>query len=135
MSVKKLMEPAIQTLFMTYDNFHIPAITEIQKFYYNVCTNNSISSRFLFIVFLSHSSGQYLGTNSTLPLGICQSVFCDSTEDLAKLKDCVVVVGNLRIVLFKFTTKESYRGISLPNLREVSNIMIIFNITSRIWCN
>ncbi|XP_072930210.1 putative molluscan insulin-related peptide(s) receptor [Epargyreus clarus] len=58
---------------------------------------------------------------------ICRSIHCKSIPELMKLRNCTVVLGTVTITL-ESTTKEDFRNISFPELREVTGYMIVYRV-------
>lgn len=75
------------------------------------------------------ASAQRLESEPTNSTGrICRPVNCYRLDRLeAMLKDCVVVLGNLRVVLLEAHNVD-FNGLRFPKLREV-RILQVFNFS------
>lgn len=79
-------------------------------------------------IFLGISSAQKLSSEYVNVNGICKSVFCNKMERLHQLTDCVVILGNLHILLLEQTHKEDFRNITFPKLREVTGFVVFYRV-------
>ena len=62
--------------------------------------------------------------------GICESQYVSSTiSDFDRLRDCRVIEGNLRIVLFDNFTVEQFADLSFPKLVEITEYLLFFHVS------
>ncbi|XP_049816576.1 insulin-like peptide receptor [Schistocerca nitens] len=61
--------------------------------------------------------------------GVCQSVDVrNSVEGLERLRGCAVVEGFVQIVLIDGADEESWEGVSFPELREVTDYLLLYRV-------
>ncbi|KAJ2951608.1 hypothetical protein O0L34_g13764 [Tuta absoluta] len=82
-----------------------------------------------FLTILCCASGQRLEVRtSSNSSGICLSVQVNSMRTLQRLRGCVVIVGNLRIVLMEGNRVPKFFDESFPELREVTGYMLVYRV-------
>lgn len=52
----------------------------------------------------------------------------NNPSQFAKLKDCTVIAGNLKIVLMERYTEQDFVNLTFPALREIKEYMIVFRV-------
>ncbi|RVE46841.1 hypothetical protein evm_008486 [Chilo suppressalis] len=66
--------------------------------------------------------------NTENSIGICRSKICNKIDGLHVLKDCVVILGNLKVLLLEQAHKDDFRNISFPKLKEVSGFVLFYRV-------
>ncbi|XP_028165165.1 insulin receptor-like [Ostrinia furnacalis] len=75
-------------------------------------------------------SAQRLDSEPTNATGkICGDVHCTRPDRLERmLKDCMVILGNLKIVIMEQAHKDDFVNISFPKLREVTGYVAFYRV-------
>ncbi|CAG9788294.1 unnamed protein product [Diatraea saccharalis] len=81
------------------------------------------------VAFLNFASAQQLSPEHSGTInGVCRSIFCNKIEKLPQLSDCVVILGNLHILLMEQAHKDDFRNMSFPKLKEVSGYVVFYRV-------
>lgn len=61
---------------------------------------------------------------------ICPSMYISSSiSSFDKLRDCRVIEGNLKIVLFDHTTPSDFANLTFPHLVEITDFLLVFRVS------
>ncbi|XP_060804342.1 insulin-like growth factor 1 receptor [Amyelois transitella] len=85
----------------------------------------------LIILHCGTSEAQSLFNKTEVPYkksGICKRMLCNSLEKLKLLEDCVVVLGDLQVMVMEKAVKKDFDKFTFSKLREVTGFVILYRV-------